>query len=153
VGVHALVPAPRAEEEGVGGLELLGEADLGGELAMNYLEKLSNEDADKLLEMIIIAGKKIEAGAHASDEILEIAREGARKLGLISMMRKAFAGLLIGDIILSQLGKNLGIKEKLSITDFIILTGAQVFEKEGLKELDREKLRKALRIMEEAQNK
>ncbi len=54
-------------------------------------------------------------------------------------MLKAYSGLFLGDLILSTVGKALGIKEKLSITEFIIFLGIKIIEKEYFASFDRKK--------------
>ncbi len=82
-------------------------------------------------------------GKSAADALQKTATPALEHAGVIKAMRKSFAGLLIGDIILRQVGKGLGVKEKLSVTDFIIFLACQVADKQMLPDADKEKLLKA----------
>ena len=57
-------------------------------------------------------------------------------------MRRAFTGLLLGDLILRQVGKSLGIKDDVTVTDFIIFVGVKIFDTEGIKKADSEQVRR-----------
>ncbi|MFA6450887.1 MAG: hypothetical protein WCX65_15540 [bacterium] len=121
--------------------------ELGGMLAVRYAGKLSDADLDSLLDRSHEIVKDIEAKKNISDSLLEAARDGMQALGIISLMRRAFSGLLLGDLILRQVGKSLNIKGNTTVTDFIIFIGAKVAENESIKKAkpaEIERVRKAI---------
>jgi hypothetical protein len=125
---------------------------IGGEIAVRYLEKLSEDEADDLLERSLAIARAIEKKEKLGDNLLETAKLACQKLGAISLMRRAFTGLLLGDIILRQVGKSLGITGGTTVTDFIIFVGAKVFESEGIKKADAAQTRRFIEALEEVKN-
>jgi len=129
-------------------LELM--IDLGGIIAARYASRLSDADADSILERGVEVARGIEEKKNIGDPLLELANDGLRKLGVVSLMRRAFSGLLIGDLILRQVGKSLNIKGNVSVTDFIIYVGVKVFESEGVREADPEQVSRVREALEAA---
>jgi hypothetical protein len=90
----------------------------------------------------------VAGGKPAAEPLRETVTLALDKSGVIKAMRKSFAGLLLGDIILRQVGKGLGIKEKLSVTDFIIFLGTQIADKQFLPDVDKDDARKVQKELE-----
>lgn len=105
-------------------------------LAPRTLERVTDEQFDKLLDDGISILRKIEKKQSFWEPFLEWMRAGLAQIGVITIMRKSFTRLLLGDIILHSVGKGLGLKGKVTVTDFILLTGARVAEKTVLDESD-----------------
>lgn len=124
--------------------------ELGATITGRYMEMLKEEQVDELLDMAIEICEMLEKQEKVGDQLLALAQQSLSHLGFVSMMRRAFAGLLLSDLIISQIGKGLGIKEKISVTDFIVFIGVKIVETEALKKADpedikriKEKLKKA----------
>jgi len=96
------------------------------------------------IEIISLAEK----GKSAAEQMQRTATLALEKSGAIRIMRKSFAGLLLGDIILRQVGKSLGIKEKVSVTDFIIFLGCIIADKQGLPNVPRAELQQIKKELE-----
>lgn len=118
-------------------------------LAPQTLRRLSDKQVDRLLGEGIEIMKKVEKKKSFWEPALDWVTYGMTHLGIIKIMRKSFARLLLGDLILHSVGKGLGLKKKTTVTDFIILVGVRVAEKIVLDEADpagvrelREKLEK-----------
>jgi len=114
--------------------------ELGHILSANYMRRLGAGELDELLEHSAEVCRRIEAGDDLGDSLLNTVQFGMQHLGIIAMMRRAFAGLLLSDLIVRQIGKSLGIKEKISVTDFIIFVGVKVFEKEHLEDVEKDQV-------------
>jgi hypothetical protein len=122
--------------------------ELGGAAAAAFCEKLSDDDLERILTESLSLARAADSGAKTGDALLEIARFAMNKLGFVAMMRRAFAGLLIGDIIMRAVGKQLGLEQDVTVTDFIILTGAKVFDAEGIKNAKKEQTRRVIEALE-----
>lgn len=122
--------------------------ELGAVLSAKYMERLSDEQVNELLDSALKVAKMVEAGEDLGDELLHLAQNALQNLGIVAMMRRAFAGLLLSDLIIRQIGKSLGIKEKISVTDFIIYVGVKVIEKEELPDADKAQVTKVREILE-----
>ena len=83
-----------------------------------------------------------EKGQNTADALRETATVALEAAGVIKIMRRAFAGLLVGDMILAQVGKNLGIREKISVTDFVIFLGCLIADKQLMPKVDKDDLRR-----------
>lgn len=105
-------------------------------LAPQTLRRLSDTQIDKLLNEGIEIMKKVEKKKSFWEPALEWATYGMTQLGIIKIMRKSLARLLLGDLILHSVGKGLGLKGKITVTDFILLVGARVAEKIVLDEAE-----------------
>lgn len=105
-------------------------------LVPRSLSRLTDEQIDRLLAEGIAILKKIENKQSFWEPLLEWTRFGMTHLGVITVMRKSFTRLLLGDIILHSAGRGLGIKGKTTVTDFIVLVGVRVAEKILLDEAD-----------------
>jgi len=122
--------------------------ELGGHVAARYAARLSDADLDSLLDRAIVVAQGIESRKNIGDPLLELARDGMQKLGIIALMRRAFTGLLIGDLILRQVGKSLNIKGNTTVTDFIIFVGVKVFESENIGKTDRAQVTRTRKDLE-----
>ncbi len=122
--------------------------ELGAILSAKYMERLSDEQLDDLLERAVKVAKMIEEGEDLGEELLHLAQAALQNLGIVAMMRRAFAGLLLSDLIIRQIGKSLGIKEKISVTDFIIYVGVKILEKEELPNADKAQVARVRKILE-----
>lgn len=123
--------------------------ELGAAISGRYMEMLKEEQVDELLDMGIEICEMLEKDESVGDKLLEAAQKGLNYLGFISMMRRAFAGLLLSDLIISQIGKSLGLKEKISVTDFIIFIAVKIAETEVLKDADKEEVGKIKKTLKE----
>ncbi len=129
--------------------ELIGAVvELGGVAAAAFCERLSDTDMEKILTDALSLARAAESGAKTGEALLEIARFAMNKLGFVALMRRAFAGLLIGDIIMRAVGKQLGLEQDVTVTDFIIVTGAKVFDAEGIKKAKKEQTRRVIEALE-----
>ncbi len=122
--------------------------ELGGAAAAAFCEKLSDADVEKILSDSLAVARAAESGSKTGDSLLELARFAMNKLGFVALMRRAFAGLLIGDIIMRAVGKQLGLEQDVTVTDFIIVTGAKVFDSEGIKNAKKEQTRRVIEALE-----
>ncbi len=116
--------------------------ELLGKLAAYYSRRLTEDELDTLLENSEKISTDILEGRKVSDTLLEQTKFGMQRLGIIPNMRRAFTGLLLGDLILRQVGKSLGIKDDVTVTDFIIFVGVKIFDTEGIKKADSEQVRR-----------
>ncbi len=123
---------------------------LGGALLERYVSKLSDEDFNSLLGHAGEIAALIDEKKSFGDQLLEAVSDGARMLGIIAMMRRAFTGLLLGDLILRQVGKSLNIKSSMTVTDFIIYVGVKIFETEGVKKAEPEIVKRVRRAIDSA---
>lgn len=123
--------------------------EVGHLICANYMEKLEEKDFDELLDRTIAVCGLLEQGESFGDPLLELVKSGMHSLGFIALMRRAFSGLLLSDLIVRQIGKGLGIKDKISVTDFIIFVGVKVAEKEHLEKVDKAEIARFRKILEE----
>ncbi len=129
--------------------ELIGAVvELGSAAAAAFCERLSDTDMEKILADALSLARAAESDAKTGDSLLELARFAMNKLGFVALMRRAFAGLLIGDIIMRAVGKQLGLEQDVTVTDFIIVTGAKVFDAEGIKKAKKEQTRRVIEALE-----
>ncbi len=132
--------------------ELIGAVvELGSAAAAAFCERLSDADMEKILTDALSLARAAESNAKTGDSLLELARFAMNKLGFVALMRRAFAGLLIGDIIMRAVGKQLGLEQDVTVTDFIIVTGAKVFDAEGIKKAKKEQTRRVIEALEASQ--
>ncbi len=122
--------------------------ELGSAAAAAFCERLSDADMEKILTDALSLARAAESNAKTGDSLLELARFAMNKLGFVALMRRAFAGLLIGDIIMRAVGKQLGLDQDVTVTDFIIVTGAKVFDAEGIKKAKKEQTRRVIEALE-----
>ena len=115
--------------------------ETGRILAMPFVEALGDDTLRELVRGAIEIISLTENGRPAAEKMQQTATLALDKLGVIRIMRKSFAGLLLGDMILRQAGKSLGIKEKVSVTDFIIFLGCLIADKQALPKVPREELK------------
>lgn len=123
--------------------------ELGAAISGRYMEMMKEEQIDELLDLGIEICEMLEKDEKVGDKLLEFAQRGLNYLGFISMMRRAFAGLLLSDLIISQIGKSLGIKEKISVTDFIIFISVKIAETEVLKDADKADVGRIKKVLKE----
>lgn len=123
--------------------------EVGHLICANYMEKLDEATFDELMDRCIAVCGLLEAGENFGDPLLELVKFGMQHLGFIALMRRAFSGLLLSDLIVRQIGKGLGIKEKISVTDFIIFVGVKVAEKEHLEKVEKTEVARVKKIFEE----
>lgn len=117
-------------------------------LALPFVRALAPDDLDALISGAARVCGLVAGGKSAAEPLRETVTRALEKTGVIRAMRKSFAGLLLGDIILRQVGKGLGIKEKLSVTDFIIFLGAQIADKQLLPDVDKDEAREMQKELE-----
>lgn len=117
-------------------------------LALPFVRALAPDDLDALISGAARVCGLVADGKSAAEPLRETVMLALDKSGVIKAMRKSFAGLLLGDIILRQVGKGLGIKEKLSVTDFIIFLGTQIADKQFLPDVNKDDARKAQKDLE-----
>jgi len=132
------------DDELIGAVVELGSAAA----AAAFCERLSDTDMEKILADALSLARAAENNAKTGDSLLELARFAMNKLGFVALMRRAFAGLLIGDIIMRAVGKQLGLEQDVTVTDFIIVTGAKVFDAEGIKKAKKEQTRRVIEALE-----
>lgn len=131
--------------------ELIGLiTEFGGIVFGRYMERLSDEDLDGLLEQSAAIVRAIETKEKMGGRLLDHTKTAMQKLGLIALMRRAFTGLLLGDLILRQVGRSLGIKDSMTVTDFIIFVGVKVFEAEGIGKADAAQTRRVREAIDAA---
>lgn len=123
--------------------------ELGSAISGRYMEMLKEEQVDELLDLGIEICDMLEKDEKVGDKLLEFAQRGLNYLGFIAMMRRAFAGLLLSDLIISQIGKSLGIKDKISVTDFIIFISVKIAETEALKDVEKEDVGRIKKVLQE----
>lgn len=103
---------------------------------------LSEKDFKKALTLAVEILDPAERGKSAEGELLELADYFLSRFNIISAMRRSFTGLLLGDLMLVALGAALGIKQRLSLSDFIVYVGVNVFETEILLRIPKSDLKK-----------
>lgn len=111
--------------------------DICSRLAVPFIAAFEDDALDQLIQGAMDVCDLAASGKSAADALQKTVTLGLESAGVIRAMRKSFAGLLVGDIILRQVGKGLGIKEKISVTDFIIFLGCQIADKQLLPEVDK----------------
>jgi hypothetical protein len=116
--------------------------DIGRLLALPFLRAFPADSLDTLIHGAARVCDLAEKGQNAADAIRETATVALEAAGVIKVMRRAFAGLLVGDMILAQVGKNLGIREKVSVTDFVIFLGSLIADKQLMPKVDKDDLRR-----------
>ncbi|MEW5946759.1 MAG: hypothetical protein AB1742_11225 [bacterium] len=116
--------------------------ELGAILWEQYIVRFDDKELDTLLRDGIEILKKIEKKHPFGEELLEWTRRALNRSGVIGIMRKSFTRLLLGDLILHSVGKGLGLKEKTTVTDFIVLVGVRLAEKRIRDEADAGEVRK-----------
>ena len=109
-------------------------------LALPFLAAFEEQALDQLIAGAAEVCTLAASGGKAADALQKTVTLGLEQAGIIRAMRKSFAGLLVGDIILRQVGKGLGIKEKISVTDFIIFLACQVADRQFLPDVDKAEL-------------
>jgi hypothetical protein len=117
-------------------------------LALPFVRALAPEDLNALISGAARVCGLVADGRPAAEPLRETITLALDKTGAIRAMRKSFAGLLLGDIILRQIGKGLGIKEKLSVTDFIIFLGTEIADRQFLPEVDKDEAREVKKELE-----
>ncbi len=116
--------------------------DAAEEAALAAADILTEKDFKKALELGIEILEKVEHGRSPENELLEFANYFLARFEVMDVMRRAFTGLLLGDILLMTLGAALGIKQRLSLSDFMVFVGVKVFETEILREIPRSDIKK-----------
>ena len=106
-------------------------------LAAPFIQALAPEDLDTLISGSAEVCDLIAGGKSVAEAMRRTATHALEKTGIIKAMRRSFAGLLLGDLLLNQVGKSLGVKEKISVTDFIIFLGCQIADKQLIPEVDK----------------
>ncbi len=108
-------------------------------LAARWLEQLETEEFDSVVAKGAEIAAIVERGEESTlgDSLVQFAGDLANFVGVTPLLRRAFAGLLLSDLIIRQVGKSLGISERLSVVDFIIFVIVRVFEKEELSLIDK----------------
>lgn len=120
--------------------ELVLDASEKAALAVSGI--LSEKDFKKALALAVKILEHAENKKSAENELLEFADYFLARFEVMDAMRKSFTGLLLGDIMLATLGAALGIKQRLSLSDFIVYIGVKVFETEILHRLPKNDLKK-----------
>ncbi|MEW6201090.1 MAG: hypothetical protein AB1546_03885 [bacterium] len=110
-----------------------------------FIARLPQNELDRLLNEGIEILKAAENNKHIEEPLLKWTHYALSHLGIIKIMRQSFTRLLIGDLILHSVGKGLGIRGKITVTDFIILVGVKLAEKNIRQEADKREIQK-LRI-------
>lgn len=116
--------------------------DAAEEAALVLADILTEKDFKKALELGVEILDKIEQKRSPENELLEFANYFLARFEVMDAMRRAFTGLLLGDIMLMTLGAALGIKQRLSLSDFMVFVGVKVFETEILRKIPKSDIKK-----------
>ncbi len=116
--------------------------DAAEEAALVLADILTEKDFKKALELGVEILDKVEQKRSPEIELLEFANYFLERFEVMDVMRRAFTGLLLGDILLMTLGAALGIKQRLSLSDFMVFVGVKVFETEILRKIPRSDIKK-----------
>lgn len=107
-----------------------------------YLQKFKDKDIYQVMLLLKDILQRIENKEHFELLLQKISNIFVDTFNIKQYMRKAFAGILLGDLILYSIGKGIGIKGKLSVVDFTIFVGTKVVENEIFKKLKKQDVRK-----------
>lgn len=116
--------------------------DAAEEASLVAADLLTEKDFKKALELGVEILDKVEQRRSPENELLEFANYFLARFEVMDAMRRAFTGLLLGDILLMTLGAALGIKQRLSLTDFMVFVGVKVFETEILRKIPKNDIKK-----------
>lgn len=116
--------------------------DAAEEAALASADILTEKDFKKALELGVEILDKVEQRRSPGNELLEFANYFLARFEVMDAMRRAFTGLLLGDIMLMTLGAALGLKQRLSLSDFMVFVGVKVFETEILRKIPKADIKK-----------
>lgn len=116
--------------------------EIGKTLSLPFLAALPEAEFDAIAAGAAKVCDLAAAGKPAAEQLQQTATAALESLGVIRAMRKSFAGLLLGDLILRQVGKSLGVKDKVSVTDFIIFLVCAIADNQLLPKADKADLRR-----------
>lgn len=116
--------------------------DAAEEASLVAADLLTEKDFKKALELGVEILDKVEQRRSPENELLEFANYFLARFEVLDVMRRAFTGLLLGDILLMTLGAALGLKQRLSLSDFMVFVGVKVFETEILRKIPKSDIKK-----------
>lgn len=116
--------------------------DAAEEASLVVADILTEKDFKKALELGVEILDKVEQRRSPENELLEFANYFLARFEIMDTMRRAFTGLLLGDIMLMTLGAALGIKQRLSLSDFMVFVGVKVYETEILRKIPKADIKK-----------
>lgn len=118
-------------------------------LAPYTLARLNPDEFNNFLNLIIKLLKDVEEKKDLESTLLKVNRYLLERLNIIKIMRKSFTGLLLSDFLLISLGKSLGLKQRFTLTDFIIFLSVKIQEKEIFNRLNLQEVKRIKKSLQE----